>query len=99
MLIIENNGNWERSKRTSQIYPEAHIDGGTMFLPINIEETTILEPVYDEEGVEISTTERSGYSWDEYRINKAVDLPEEASAALADAFQISVQALKILGVM
>lgn len=70
-----------------------------MFLPINIEETTILEPVFDEEGNEISTTEHAGYSFDEYRINKAINLPEEASAALAGAFQLSVQALKILGVM
>ena len=70
-----------------------------MFLPLNITETTIIEPVLDEEGNEISTTEHLGYSFDEYRINKAANLPEEASAALAGAFQLSVQALKILGVM
>lgn len=99
MLILKNNGNWEKSERTSKIYPEAHVDGGTMFLPINIEETTLFEPVYDEDGEIISTEKVAGYSFGEYRINKAVNLPEEAAAALAAAFQISTQALKILGVM
>lgn len=70
-----------------------------MFLPMNITETTILDPVYNDDGEVIANTETAGYSYDEYRINKAVGLPEEASAALADAFQLSVQALKILGVM
>lgn len=70
-----------------------------MFLPVNITETTVTLPVTDEDGEIISTEEVAGYSFDEYRINKAVGLPEEASAALAEAFQISTQALKILGVM
>lgn len=70
-----------------------------MFLPINISETTLTEPVYDEIGEVVSNEKVAGYSFDEYRINKAVGLPEEASTALADAFQISTQALKILGVM
>lgn len=70
-----------------------------MFLPVNITETTVTMPVTDEAGEVISTEEVAGYSFAEYRINKAVDLPEEAAAALAAAFQISTQALKILGVM
>lgn len=85
--------------RTSKIYPEAHIDGGTMYLPINISDTTLIEPVYDEAGELVSTKEVAGYAFEEYRINKAEGLPEEATAALAGAFQISTQALKILGVM
>lgn len=99
MLIIENNGNWAKSHRVSTIFPEAKVDGGTMFLPVNITETTVTMPVTDEAGEVISTEEVAGYSFAEYRINKAVDLPEEAAAALAAAFQISTQALKILGVM
>lgn len=99
MLIVENNGNWEKSHRVSTIFPEAKVDGGTMFLPVNITETTVTMPVTDEAGEVISTEEVAGYSFAEYRINKAVDLPEEAAAALAAAFQISTQALKILGVM
>ena len=70
-----------------------------MYLPVNITETTVTLPVTDEDGEVISTEEVTGYAFDEYRINKAVELPEEASAALADAFQLSSQALKILGVM
>lgn len=85
--------------RTSKVYPEAHIDGGTMYLPINISDTTLTEPVYDEAGELVSTKEVAGYAFEEYRINKAEGLPAEATAALAGAFQISTQALKILGVM
>lgn len=70
-----------------------------MFLPVNISETTVVVPVTDESGEQMATEEVAGYAFDEYRINKAVDLPEEAAAALAAAFQISTQALKILGVM
>lgn len=70
-----------------------------MYLPINISDTTLTEPVYDETGVQVSTEEVAGYAFDEYRINKAVGLPEEAASALADAFQLSNQALKILGVV
>ena len=99
MLIIENNGNWAKSHRVSTIYPEPKVDGGTMFLPVNITDTTVTLPVADEAGEITSTEEVAGYSFDEYRINKAVGLPEEAAAALADAFQLSSQALKILGVM
>lgn len=99
MLIVENNGNWAKSHRVSTIFPEAKVDGGTMFLPVNITETTVAMPVTDDAGEVTSTEKVSGYEFDEYRINKAVDLPEEAAKALADAFQISVQALKILGVM
>lgn len=70
-----------------------------MYLPINISDTTLTEPVYDETGAQVSTEEVAGYAFDEYRINKAVGLPEEAASALADAFQLSNQALKILGVV
>lgn len=99
MLIVENNGNWEKSHRVSTIYPEAKVDGGTMFLPVNITDATVVVPVTDESGEQTATEEVAGYAFDEYRINKAVDLPEEAAAALAAAFQISTQALKILGVV
>lgn len=70
-----------------------------MFLPVNITDATVVVPVTDESGEQTATEEVAGYAFDEYRINKAVDLPEEAAAALAAAFQISTQALKILGVM
>lgn len=70
-----------------------------MFLPVNITETTVTLPVTNESGEQTATEETTGYAFDEYRINRAVDLPAEAYAALADAFQISTQALKILGVM
>lgn len=99
MLILENNGNWEKSHRVSTIFPEPKVDGGTMFLPVNITETTVTLPVTDEAGEVTSTQEVAGYSFDEFRINKAVGLPEEAAEALADAFKLETQALKILGVM
>lgn len=99
MLIKGNNGKWEKSHRKSTIYPEMKIDGGTIFLPVNIVEITMTVDETDEAGVVISTTEVTGYQFDEYRINKAEGLPEEATTALATAFQISVEALKILGVM
>lgn len=70
-----------------------------MFLPMNISETTVTLPVVNESGEQIAVEETVGYAYDEYRINKVVNLPEEASAALADAFQISTRALKILGVI
>lgn len=70
-----------------------------MFLPVNITETTVILPVTDEAGEVVSTEKVAGYSFDEYRINKAVGLPEEAAEALADAFKLETQALKILGVM
>lgn len=70
-----------------------------MFLPVNITETTVAVPATDESGEQTDTEEVAGYAFDEYRINKAVDLPEEAAIALASAFQISTQALKILGAM
>lgn len=70
-----------------------------MFLPVNITETTVTLPVTDGGGEVTSTQEVTGYSFDEYRINKAVGLPEEAAEALADAFKLETQALKILGVM
>lgn len=99
MLIVKNNGNWEMSVRTSKRYPEPKIDGGTLFLPINITETTLVECVLDENEEVVSSTEVPAYRFDEYRINKAEGLPEGAASALAEAFQLSVSALKILGVM
>ena len=99
MLIIENNGNWEKSQRTSLVYPEMKIDGGTMFLPVGIKEIPMTVTKTDEAGAPISTKEVTGYQFDEYRINKAVDLPEEATTALAEVFELSVAALKIMGVM
>lgn len=84
--------------RTSTVYPDPHIDGGTMFLPVNISETTIQIPCEDDSG-NVTYADTPGYRFDEYRINKAVDLPEEATQAMAEAFQLSCQALKILGVM
>lgn len=75
------------------------IDGGTMFLPVNITEISMTVSETDEAGVVISTKEVTGYRFDEYRINKAVGLPEEATTALAAAFELSVSALKIMGVM
>ena len=70
-----------------------------MFLPVNIEEIPMTVTETDETGTPISTKEVTGYRFDEYRINKAVGLPEEATAALAGAFELSVSALKIMGVM
>lgn len=99
MLIVKNSGNWEMSERTSKKYPEPRIDGGTLFLPVNITETTLPEYTHDEEGEVVSSVEVAAYHFEEYRINKAEDLPDGAAAALAEAFQISAAALKILGVM
>ena len=87
------------SERTSKQYPEPKIDGGTLFLPINISEITIAEHVLNDSGDVVSTVNINAYRFDEYRINRAEGLPEDASAALAEAFQLSVSALKILGVM
>lgn len=70
-----------------------------MFLPVNITETTVTLPITDEAGEVTSTKEVQGYAFEEYRINKAVGLPEEAAEALADAFKLETEALKILGVM
>lgn len=99
MLIKSNGGNWEMSQRTSLIQPEMKIDGGTIFLPVNIVETPMTIVGTDEAGEPISTEEKMGYQFDEYRINRAVGLPEEAIAALADGFKLETEALKILGVM
>lgn len=99
MLIKSNNGNWEKSQRTSLVYPEMKIDGGTMFLPVGIVPIQMTVTETDEAGEPISTKEVTGYQFDEYRINKAVGLPEEATTALAEAFELSVSALKIMGVM
>lgn len=98
MLILANNGNWEKSVRTAIQKPEAHIDGGTMFLPLNIKETTVKTYTENEDGT-VTEAEASGYAFDEYRVNRAIGLPDEAVDALAAAFSISVQALEILGVV
>lgn len=91
MHLIANEGNWELSRRTSLLAPEAHVDARTIFLPINITKTTI--PVEDEGGEIIPT---DGYAFDEYRINRAVGLPDEAAAALLAAFGEESAALKIV---
>lgn len=96
MLIVENGGNWEKSRRTSSVLPEAHIVGGTIFLPVNIIPAKVSIVEETEESSEI--VEVDGYSFDEYRINRAAGLPEEAVAALAAAYGLSMQALSILGV-
>lgn len=70
-----------------------------MFLPVGIVPIQMTVTETDEAGETISTKEVTGYQFDEYRINKAVDLPEEATTALAEAFELSVSALKIMGVM
>lgn len=70
-----------------------------MFLPVGIVPIQMTVTETDEAGEPISTKEVTGYQFDEYRINKAVDLPEEATTVLAEAFELSVSALKIMGVM
>ena len=94
MLIIENSGNWEKSRRTSTITPGAHYVGGTAFLPVNIVPAKVLVPEEDGE----SFVEVDGYVYDEYRVNRADNLPQEAAAALLDAYIEAVHALNILGV-
>lgn len=99
MLIIENNGNWERSRRTSTIMPDAHYSGGTVFVPVNVSSAKVLVADPDSiEGESQGFIEVDGYVFDEYRINDAVNLPQEAASALLAAFIEAMQALSILGV-
>lgn len=98
MLIIENSGNWEKSRRTSTITPGAHYVGGTAFLPVNIVPAKVLVPSEDISGEKPVYVEVDGYVYDEYRINRADNLPQEAAAALLDAYIEAVHALNILGV-
>ena len=100
MLIISNNGNWEKSERTSTIAPEAHIDGGTVFLPVNTTEITMSVPdEVSEDGEVLSYKDAVGYAFDEYRINHPVGLPQEAMDAYQQALVLFTDALKTLGVM
>ena len=100
MLILANNGNWEKSERTSTIAPEAHIDGGTVFLPVNISEITMSVPdEVNEDGDVLSYKDVAGYAFDEYRINHPVGLPQEAMDAYQQALVLFTDALKTLGVM
>ena len=85
--------NYEVSNRTSLEYPYAHKDGETIFLPINIRDTRV--STWDEEGVEHKVP---GYAFEEYRINKGSDLPNEAVDAVIDAFIQDEEALKTLGI-
>ena len=94
MLIIENGGNWEKSRRTSTITPGAHYVGGTAFLPVNIVPAKVLVPEEDGE----SFVEVDGYVYDEYRINRAENLPQEAVSTLLAAYIEATHALAIMGV-
>ena len=85
------NGNWEKSERTSLIYPSPSINAGTAYVQLNIHEVMI--PVVDEDGTE---HEEAGYGFDEYHINHAVDLPQEALDALMSAFANDAECLKIV---
>ena len=82
------------------IAPEAHIDGGTVFLPVNIREITMSVPdEVEESGDVLSYKDALGYAFDEYRVNHPVDLPQEAMDAYQQALLLFTDALKTLGVM
>ena len=90
-MLTVRNGNWEKSEITSLIYPSPTINAGTAYVPLNIRPAPI--SVVDEDGTE---HEEMGYSYDEYRINHAVDLPQEALDALMNAFANNSECLKIV---
>ena len=85
MLILANNGNWEKSQRESTELPEVHIDGGTVFLPVNVREITVSVAKHAESGTE-GIEEVAGYAFDEYRINHPIGLPKDAM----DAYQAAL---------
>jgi len=52
-----------------------------------------------QDGEVLTTQEVAGYSFDEYRINHPVDLPQEAMDAYQNALVLFTDALKTLGVI
>lgn len=94
MLLTKN---YEIAQRTSQEYPYARMDAGTIFIPVDIKETKI--PVTTEnDNSEPETVLVSGFSFTEYRINKAEALPDEIVQAIINAFIEDEEALRELGI-
>lgn len=90
--------NYEIAQRTSQEYPYARKDAGTIYIPVDIKETELTVPVTTEDDTSVPETEIvSGFSFTEYRINKAEDLPNEIVQAIIEAFIEDENALKELG--
>ena len=88
--------NYEIAQRTSQEYPYARKDAGTIYIPVDIKELTV--PVTTEDDTSVPETEIvSGFTFTEYRINKAEDLPNEIVQAIIEAFIEDENALKELG--
>lgn len=90
-MLAVLNGNWEKSERTSLILPSPTINAGTAYVPMNIRNVPI--SVIDEYGTE---HEEMGYGYEEYRINRAIGLPQEALDALMFAFADNSECLKIV---
>lgn len=106
MLKIVNDANWEKSERTSLFEPSVYADANTIYLPVNIREVSVPFTEYNLAGEAVGTFDKPGYSYDEYRINRAIDLPEEAATTLATALYLNLEenadmraALEMMGVL
>lgn len=77
------NQNYEISERTSYDLPSPYRDGNVIYIPVNISTST------DDDG-------KTLYSFDEWRITKPENLPDECVSDMADIIAEEGTAQKVL---